>query len=84
MTTDARTRAPGPPPRNIVCSEAVMEYQIQTRRPRTRDVVLRELTNAHTKRNHAADSLDLEVYRNLVGFIDHLLGELFKLDQVKT
>jgi hypothetical protein len=58
-----------------------MQYQIQTRRPRTRDVVLHELDDARTNRNHAADRLDLEVYRNLVAFIDYLLGELFQMDQ---
>lgn len=57
-----------------------MKYQIQTRPPRTRTVVLEELDDARTNRNHAANTLDLEAYSNLVAFIDHLLGELFKMD----
>lgn len=60
-----------------------MKYQIQTRQPRTRDVVLVELDDARTHRNHAVDTLDLEAYSNLVAFIDHLLGELFKMDHAK-
>ncbi len=60
-----------------------MEYEIQSPRPRTRDVVLRDLANALTIRNHAAHSLDFEVYRNRDGFIDHLLGELFKFDHIE-
>lgn len=61
-----------------------MQYQIQTRRPRTRDVVLDELDDARTHRNHAADRLDLEAYSHMVAFIDYLLGELFKMDRPKA
>jgi hypothetical protein len=57
-----------------------MQYQIQSRRPRTRDVVLRELADARSSRNHAARTLDIDAYGNLVAFIDRLLGELFKMD----
>jgi hypothetical protein len=60
-----------------------MQYQIQSRRPRTRGVVLPELANARNSRNHAR-TLDIEAYGNLVAFIDHLLGELFKIDHATT
>lgn len=56
------------------------EYENQTSRPRTWEVVLRELTN----RNHAANSQGLGVYGNRAALIDHLLGELFKFDQIKA
>jgi hypothetical protein len=72
------------PPRHIhagnFTSEAFMQYQVQTQPLRTRDVVLSEILDARTHRNYAAETVDYEVYQNLVSFIDHLLGELYALD----
>jgi hypothetical protein len=86
MSIDARTRARllNSPDAQQPSSEALMQYQIQTRRPRTRDVVLHELKDASTHRIHAADTLDFEAYSNLVAFIDYLLGELYKMDHSAT
>jgi hypothetical protein len=56
MSTDARTRAPAPRPATAQYrrSGAVMHYQIPTRRPCIRDVVLHDLAHARINRNHAA------------------------------